>query len=349
MGRGVRLKGIKIIRKPDGRIYKYRRVRGKLVPLPNLPENHPDFLRAWIEAEEIAPRDDSLAALIGLFLASADFKTRKATTQQVWRRRLAHMQTEYGKAPVAKLTTTHIEKALRKLSPGAARSERTIWRALMAYAKAEHWRSDNPAKDAEIRPMKSKPHEPWTGPEIKAFRARWPLGTPQRQAFEVIFWTGARCVDAVKIGWQHVGPDGVLSFIQEKTEGEAVVPITAPVDRALDPDRRLFLDAASDELLFIMTAYGRSRSVKGVSNLISNAARDASLTGRTAHGLRKSRAIILAELGWTPHQIGAWTGHESLHEVTHYTRAANKRALISGNSTGNQKFSVVNSAKNTDT
>lgn len=335
MGRGVRIKGIKTVTKPDGRVYKYRRVRGKLVPLPNLPENHPDFLRAYIEAEEVAPRDDSLAALIDFFLASPDFKARKATTQRVWRRRLIHMQVEYGKAPVAKLSTIHIEKALRKLSPGAARSERTIWRALMSYAKAEHWRTDNPAKDAEIRVMKSTPHEPWTPDDVRVYRARWKHGTPQRQAFEVLFWTGARCVDAVRIGWQGVGSDGILSFTQEKTGGEALVPITAAVESAMEEDRAEFLKAASKDLQFILTEHGRARSVKGLSNLIAAAARSAGLTGKTAHGLRKSRAIILAELLWTPHRIGAWTGHETLHEVTEYTKSANKRALIFGNSGGN--------------
>lgn len=349
MTRGVRLKGIKVVTKPDGRIYKYRRVRGKLVPLPNLPENNPDFLRAYIEAEEVAPRDDSLASLIGFFLASPDFKARKGTTQQVWRRRLAKMQVEYGTAPVAKLTTVHIEKALRKLPPGAARSDRTIWRALMAYAKAEHWRTDNPAKDAEIRAMKATPHAPWSQEDVDAFRAFWPFGTPQRQAFEVLFWTAARCVDGVRIGWQNVSPDGYLLFTQEKTGGNVLLPVTAPVAPFLEADRKAFLRAVEPETIFTKTAYGRSRSVKGLSNLVANAARKAKLTGKTAHGLRKARAIILAENGWTPHQIGAWTGHETLQEVSEYTRAANKKALVSGNSAGNSRGAVVDFGRKSDT
>ncbi|MCT4608807.1 MAG: tyrosine-type recombinase/integrase [Pelagimonas sp.] len=337
MGRGVRLKGIKVVTKPDGRIYKYRRVKGKFVRLPNLPENHPDFLRAWIEAGEIAPRDDSLASLIGFFLASEDFKARKKSTQKVWRRRLTYIEHHYGKSPAHKLETLHIEKALRKLSPGAARSERTIWRALMSYAKAEHWRPDNPAKDAEIRPYKSTPHQPWASEEITKFREYWPHGTPQRQAFEVLFWTGARCVDAVQIGWQGVGADGVLCYRQEKTDGEALVPITSTVQAELAQDQSEFIKAAAKDMHFILTDYGRARSVKGLSNLISSAAKKAGIEGKTAHGLRKARAITLAELLWTPHQIGAWTGHETLQEVADYTRAANKRKLISGNLRGNQK------------
>ena len=50
----------------------------------------------------------------------------------------------------------------------------------------------------------------------------------------------------------------------------------------------------------------------------------------TAHGLRKARAARLAEIGASAHQVGAWTGHESLSEVSHYTRAADKKSILGG-------------------
>jgi integrase len=334
MAKGIRLKGIKVIRKPNGKRYVYRRVNGKLVSLPDLPETHPDFLRAYADAERLGSGDGSLADTIKMFMDSDDFRQRKDSTRQVWRRRLDHIAKTYGHAPIDRITTEHVQKALRKLSPGAARSERTIWRAVFSFAQAELLRTDNPAKDAVISKAKVTPHETWTPDEIATFRDRWPIGSPERQAFEVIYWTAARCIDAAVIGWQHVD-DGVLEFVQEKTGGIAVVPITAPVEPYLEADRRLFLEAASPDLLFILTSNGKGRSVKALSQLVSRAARDAGLTNRTAHGLRRARAVILAENGWTPHQIGAWTGHESLAEVSHYTRDANKRRLVIGNRSGN--------------
>ncbi|ASP21625.1 integrase [Antarctobacter heliothermus] len=119
----------------------------------------------------------------------------------------------------------------------AAWAERTVWRALMSYAKAEHWRTDNIARDAEIRRSNSKPHEPWTAMDVVAFRARWPLGPAERQAFAVIFWTAARCIDAAWIGWQ-CARDGILSFEQEKTGGNACVPVAEPIHPFLRADPR---------------------------------------------------------------------------------------------------------------
>ncbi len=61
-------------------------------------------------------------------------------------------------------------------------------------------------------------------------------------------------------------------------------------------------------------------------------------------GTRKRAALALGidmprtDSGWTPHQIGAWTGHESLQEIAHYTRDANKKALITGKQTGKPRL-----------
>jgi len=51
--------------------------------------------------------------------------------------------------------------------------------------------------------------------------------------------------------------------------------------------------------------------------------------GKTSHGLRKSRMILHAERGANIHQIAAWSGHETLKEIERYTRAAEKRRLLS--------------------
>ncbi|WP_423210498.1 tyrosine-type recombinase/integrase [Paracoccus yeei] len=51
---------------------------------------------------------------------------------------------------------------------------------------------------------------------------------------------------------------------------------------------------------------------------------------KSAHGLRKSLAAELADGGATAHQIAAWTGHETLKEVDHYTKSADRRRAVRG-------------------
>lgn len=45
------------------------------------------------------------------------------------------------------------------------------------------------------------------------------------------------------------------------------------------------------------------------------------------HGLRKAAARRLTEAGYTPSEIQAITGHNTLSEVEHYIREANQKLL----------------------
>ena len=55
--------------------------------------------------------------------------------------------------------------------------------------------------------------------------------------------------------------------------------------------------------------------------------RSTNLLHCSAHGLRSATAARLAELGATPDEIMAITGHQTLEEVDRYTRAAKRRTL----------------------
>lgn len=329
--KGVRLKGIKVVTKPNGKRYIYH--RATMTPLPDLPENHPEFI-AKFAAAEAAPRQrkgkhkaDTIGALIVEFLRSDDFATRKESTRASWRRRLDRMSERYGSGLVRDITTPHLEKWLGRLTPGAARTERTVWRGLLRYAKANDWRSDNPAGAADITPYKAEEYHCWTEAEIETFRAYWPMGTPQRQAMEVLYWTGARVDDARRLGHQYV-KNGVLEYTQEKIGAPAFCPVTETVAPFLRRDQEMFLEAISDNMVWILTVHGKPRTQKGLSSYVSEAASKADLPHCSAHGLRKARATVLANNGWTTHRIAAWTGHKSLAEVEHYTLTANRRRLV---------------------
>ncbi len=88
------------------------------------------------------------------------------------------------------------------------------------------------------------------------------------------------------------------------------------------------LDALSCHMTFL-AARGKARSEKALGTMIREAAADAGVR-KSAHGLRKSLASALADGGATAHQIAAWTGYESLKEVDHYTKSADRRRAVIG-------------------
>lgn len=67
--------------------------------------------------------------------------------------------------------------------------------------------------------------------------------------------------------------------------------------------------AATDNLTFLLTKWGRPFSAPGFGNWFRDVCDGAELTGLSAYGLRKAAARRLAEAGCTPHQIQSITGH----------------------------------------
>lgn len=322
-----------------GAVYRYIRIKGRpLVALPDLPIDSPKFLAAYSEAmEQVKPTAGTgtiRAAIIALRRSDRYLSASPAYRAMM----LRHLESISATAKTAKLThleARHIRADLATLSPNPAGQRLKAWRMLCAFAVEAALIEADPSNGIKPpRAQKTDGHPPWTADDMAKFRARWPIGSTPRAAMELLHWTGVRISDAVKIGPQHVGKDGILSFEQQKTKGRAYVPWTCPVPSFADQADRDAMQAAiahmTGHLTFLATTTGRTRTAKGLGTTIATACTEAGLPHLSAHGLRKSRAIALAESGATPHQIGAWTGHSSLSEIAHYTRAVDRRALVLG-------------------
>lgn len=275
-------------------------------------------------------RAGQIAAAVRDTLGSAWFKARSPSYQVMIRRHADDIATRYGDLMLRAVKAQHIEADLALFDPNPANDRLKAWRAIFNVARMQ----PNPALDVKRREVTVEGFAAWDADDLAAFRGRWPVGAVQRAAFELLLWTAARTNDAVTLGSGHVGPDGILSFVQSKTGGRAYVPWTNPLPEYAEgwADERAEMHAALGALRgggTFLAAAGRQRSVKGLGNLVADAAREAGLKGRTVHGLRKARLTAIAEAGGTSHAIIAWGGHASLAEVEHYTKAAQMRRLVS--------------------
>jgi hypothetical protein len=84
----------------------------------------------------------------------------------------------------------------RAATPAAARHYVDSLRAFFAWALEAGLLSSNPADGIKVAGAKSEGFIPWTDDDVTAYRARWPLGTRQRVAFEILIQTGLRRGDA---------------------------------------------------------------------------------------------------------------------------------------------------------
>ena len=354
--RGVRLKGLMEIHK-GSRSYWYLRRRGlPLVRLPDLPHDDPAFLAAYTKAwEEGAPiiraTSGTVAALIEACQASDAFLRLSKVYRSTLRRHFGAIRAAYGNGRYAGLRSKHIQADVARAENPTDR--RKAWRFLGSFAVEEGLLSRDPS-DGVTAPSRARTegHPPWTTEEVARYRERWPIGTVPRAGMELLHWVGARIGDGVTLGPGMVDQDGVLIFRQSKTQDLAYVPWSCSLPdyaASMAADRDLMHQAlaavSKGHMTFLATAQGRTRSEKALGTLIRESALKAKVK-KTAHGLRKARAVALAEAGATAHQIGAWTGHHSLKEVEHYTRAANRRRAVMGSEQERNVQTVPNSLQN---
>lgn len=339
-GAAVRLKGLSRSGTwPSGNPRLYLRRKGlPTVAMPDAPAHSPRFLAAYVAAHDgkepvQKPRTGSIAAAVAAFIASDEYLSKAATTRAVWRRGLDDIRTHYGTATLADLAERHIRSDLSRLKPNPANQRLKIWRAACAWWAETGLHPGNPTKGIDKRKTaKTDGHTPWSTADVTAFRARWPIGTDQRLAFETLHWLGCRMGDAVALSEAMISPDGWITYRQQKTGGEVSVPLTAPAPAFAAPDGMLAqcLAVRRRHFMLITTAHGAARSGKAASQWFSAAARAAGLKDRTGHGLRKTRAEILANNGASAHQIGAWLGHESLTETQRYAAKYDRRKMLEG-------------------
>jgi integrase len=321
--------------------FYFRRIGFKSVPLPGLPWS-PEFMATYEVAlagqlsdfgsERVKP--GTLRALAVSYYNSAAFRGElKPITQSVYRNIIDRFCTEkdrdgqlYGEKRAATLQAQHIAKlmAARVDKPDSANGLRKVLRAMMKHAIEIGLRADDPTR--EIKAIKSKNKagfHRWTDADIAQFEARHAIGSKPRLAMALGLYFGQARQDVVAMGPQHIR-DGVLEWVRKKTESTTALELFIPVH----PELRGILEATpSGHMTFLVTGFGRPFTAAGFGGWFRDQCNSAGLRHCTFHGLRKAAASRLADIGCTPHEIAAITGHASLKEIERYTRTADRKRL----------------------
>lgn len=323
-----------------GKPYYRSRAGGNavLIPLPDdLPHSHPDFIAAWSEAARTreAPtkaKAGSLASTWASVKAHNAYSGKAVGYRSIIDREARAIIKKGGHVMARAVNEKAVRADLASASNPGARFR--AWRMWARVGLESGWLATDPTGNVKKPAEATGSHPAWTLDQIAAFRTRYAIGSTPRAIMELCYWTGARISDVVQLGPRQVGADGILAFTQQKTGKLAYVPwdCALPAYAAhMEPDRLLCKQALSHtgKAFTFLNVNGRARSHKGAGQAIIKACREMELD-RSAHGLRKSRAIALAEAGATAPQIAAWTGHRSLSEVTDYIAEMNRRKAVSG-------------------
>jgi integrase len=237
--------------------------------------------------------------------------------------------------PYADMRAKHV-RAIRdeKIGfPEAANSRLKALRQVFAWALVEELIAVNPTVGVEFLPGNADGFHTWTIGEVRQYEARWPVGTKQRLALDLLLYTGTRRSDAVRLGSQ-MEQDGWLHFTETKNANSRALSRRGkpprPKQRAIPilPQLRASIDTTpTGTASYLVNAQGRPYKDTSFGNSFREWCDLAGLPQCSAHGLRKAGATIASDNGATTHQLMAIYGWETVRQAEVYTRAADRVRL----------------------
>lgn len=206
----------------------------------------------------------------------------------------------------------------RESTPSQARHFVVAMRGLFRWAvAAEHCTKDPTEGVASPRP-KTEGHHTWTLEECEAYEKKWPVGTRERLAYDVLLYTGLRRGDAAVLGRQHV-KRGIVTIRTEKTGELVIIPLLSPLVKSIEA-------SPTGDLTYITTAKGKPYTKDSFGNWFRRQCEEAGVPG-SAHGLRKAGATRAADNGATEAELEALFGWRGGRMASVYTRKANRGRL----------------------
>src|SRR5262245_53070160 len=275
-----------------------------------------------------SPKAATLEWAIDLYRNSSAWAALKQSTRAKRESIFTAMIELAGDQPISKITRNTIlaGRERRKDKPNVANEYLKAVRGLfkwLADPSGGGLITNNPC--IGIKTMKNPNPDgfhTWTDEEIVRFEQRWPIGTRERLALDIMIYTGLARSDVVKLGKSHAS-NGVFTIRMVKERGDNYVypPLLKPLAASIAATKTSDISG-----VYLVTKSGAPFTPAGFSNWFRVACIKAGVPGR-AHGLRKAGARRAAENGATTNQLQAYFGWGTEAMPTKYTRKANRKKL----------------------
>lgn len=209
-------------------------------------------------------------------------------------------------------------------TPGAADNMVKAVRALYAWGIERGIVSANPATGIG-KVNVSRGAIPWSVDDLRQFRECHPQGTMAHLALSLFMFTACRVGDVVTLGRDNEETRDGVTWIcwQPAKKGSAPVeiPILPPLARSIRAQKII-------GPTYLLSGWGKPfASSAAFGNWFRDRVREAGLTDRSPHGIRKASGELMALEGATQYHVMAVHGHTQAKTSEVYTRGANRRQL----------------------
>ena len=301
----------------NGRVvWYYREGHGPRTRLRS-PYGSPEFQAEYDAAKAGKPLDGprkpgkgTLKWLWERYMESSAWADLSPATKRQRENIMKHVIARAGSEDIADIDRAAVIAAVdrRRETPAQAEVYLKTMRGLFAWAKYGEIVEKDPTEGVKPPKVKTEGFHIWTEAECEAFEARWPIGTRERLAFDVLLYTGLRRGDVVCLGRQHIR-DGLFVIRTEKTGETAYVPILPPLVASIEA-------GPCGDLTFIVGERGHPLAKEAFGNWFRAACNKAGVPG-SAHGLRKVHATRAA----------VWLSEAELEAVHGWERGSNMAKL----------------------
>ena len=309
-----------------GAVYWYvRRRHGPRIPIPG-EYGSKAFLDAYHDAvagivrakPEMHASKGTLRWLADNWKRSSDWAGTSIATRKQRDNILARVLEDNGGCAIEDIDEAAIRagRERRLATPAAANNFLKTMRALFRWAKEAQHVDRDPAGGVKFLKVKTKGFTPWTLDDVAAYRARWPLGTRERLALEILINTGFRRGDAVSVGRQHL-KDKVIHITAGKNGVKLFIPVLPALADALAA-------GPVGDLTFLVGKRRLPYTKESFGNMFREWCDDAGVS-KSAHGIRKLAATMVADNGGSEQQLQALFGWTTNAMSALYTREANRQ------------------------
>ncbi len=319
-------------RSRHGRVmFFFRRGKGQRVRLPDDTQSQA-FQDAYeaaltgkagtIERKAQVP-SDTLQWLVDRYMESGRWANLAPATRKQQGLFFKGSIEEAENPPFRAITRQTIEKSmdLRKDKPALANNWLKAMRGLFGWAVINGHMETDPTEGVGRFKYSTEGFLVWDEADVRAFCERWPVGTKPYLAFVLYFVSGLRRSDMHRAGPQHVRGN-LLSIRAAKN--------SKPITVELPPFVLGTIEATpTGDMAFLTKEDGTPfASKESFGNWFSARCRDAGLEkGKSAHGIRKLAATLVADAGGSTHELMAHFGWSHPAQAEVYTRGADRARL----------------------
>lgn len=312
------------------RVYYFRMGHGERVRLPEFPSDEFDaaYKAALMGAAVGKPRESkaafrSMRWLVENYMASADWAALSVATRKQRGLIFKAALEKSAEKDCRSVTGADILRAIdkRKATPFLAANFLKAMRGLFAWALTRGHVDTDPTSGVKAPTVKTEGFPAWTVEDARAYCARWPIGTRERLAFEMLLHSGLRRSDMHIAGRQHL--TGNVLTIRPHKSRKSGVTVTIELPQALID---IIDQTPTGALHFIVGEKGKPYTAEAFSNWFRDACRAAGVS-KSAHGVRKLSATLSANAGATVHDMMAQYGWTTFRQAEIYTKGAERVAL----------------------